>query len=65
MFLSGIVDYPIEKGVIDVEHGFEIAQHVEEQSIVLLKNDKEILPLSSWKRRLLTSLPIIWAYGAT
>jgi beta-glucosidase len=49
MFLSGVVDYPIEKGVVDVEHGFEVAQHVEEQSIVLLKNDKGILPLSSSK----------------
>ncbi len=46
-FLSGIVDDPIQKGVVDVGHGFEVAQHVEEQSIVLLKNDKGILPLTS------------------
>jgi beta-glucosidase len=49
MFLSGVVDYPIEKSVVDVEHGFEVAQHIEEQSIVLLKNDKGILPLNSSK----------------
>ncbi|MGC1294489.1 MAG: glycoside hydrolase family 3 C-terminal domain-containing protein, partial [Alloacidobacterium sp.] len=49
MFLSGVVDYPIEKSVVDVEHGFAVAQHVEEQSIVLLKNDKGILPLNSSK----------------
>jgi beta-glucosidase len=48
-FLSGIVDNPIEKGVVDVGHGFEVAQHVEEQSIVLLKNDKAILPLNPAK----------------
>jgi beta-glucosidase len=47
MFLVGMVDYPIEKGVVDVEHGFEVSQHIEEQSIVLLKNDKSILPLTS------------------
>ncbi|WP_349627427.1 glycoside hydrolase family 3 C-terminal domain-containing protein [Alloacidobacterium dinghuense] len=51
MFLSGIVDYPIEKSVVDVEHGLEIAQHVEEQSIVLLKNDKGILPLNASKMK--------------
>ncbi len=47
MFLSGVVDYPVEKSVVDVEHGFEVAQHIEEQSIVLLKNEKGILPLTS------------------
>src|SRR5689334_15901240 len=37
-FLSGIVDDPPQKGVADVEKGLETAQHVEEESIVLLKN---------------------------
>lgn len=46
-FLSGIVDYPVEKSVADVQHGFDVAQHIEEQSIVLLKNDKGILPLGA------------------
>ena len=47
MFLSGLVDYPIEKSVVDVERGLDTAQHIEEQSIVLLKNDKGILPLNA------------------
>jgi beta-glucosidase len=44
-FMSGIVDHPIQKGVPDVARGLEIAQHIEEQSIVLLKNDRAVLPL--------------------
>lgn len=44
-FRSGIVDDPVQKSVVDVERGFEIAQQIEEQSIVLLKNEKNILPL--------------------
>jgi beta-glucosidase len=46
MFLSGVVDHPIQKSVVDIEGGLEIAQHIEEQSIVLLKNDNAILPLN-------------------
>lgn len=46
-FASGIVDHPIEKSVVDVRAGFETAQHVEEHSIVLLKNQNSILPLNS------------------
>jgi beta-glucosidase len=45
-FLSGTVDNPIEKGVVDVEGGLAIAQHLEEKSIVLLKNENAILPLN-------------------
>ena len=48
-FLSGIVDHPIEKGVVDVMGGMEISQHIEEKSIVLLKNDKAVLPLNAAK----------------
>jgi beta-glucosidase len=44
-FLSGIVDHPVAKGVPDVDGGLEIAQKVEERSIVLLKNRDAILPL--------------------
>jgi len=50
-FLSGIVDNPIEKGVVDVAGGFQVAQHIEEESIVLLKNEKAILPLDVGKIR--------------
>jgi beta-glucosidase len=44
-FMSGIVDHPIEKSVVDVEGGFEIARRLAEQSTVLLKNEKGMLPL--------------------
>jgi beta-glucosidase len=50
-FLSGIVDHPIEKGVPDVLGGMEIAQHIEEKSIVLLKNEHAILPLNNEKAK--------------
>ena len=44
-FASGIVDYPTEKSVVDVEGGFEIARTLAEQSSVLLRNEKSVLPL--------------------
>jgi len=44
-FLSGIVDDPPQKSVVDVEKGFDVAERVEEKSIVLLKNDHSLLPL--------------------
>jgi beta-glucosidase len=50
-FLSGIVDDPIEKGVVDVRGGLDIAQHLEEKSIVVLKNENSILPLNAAKTR--------------
>jgi beta-glucosidase len=45
-FLSGIVDNPPEMGVVDVERGLEVAQHIEEKSIVLLKNSQAVLPIN-------------------
>jgi beta-glucosidase len=48
-FLSGVVDDPPHKGVIDVEKGFEVAQRVEEKSFVLLKNNQEVLPIDPSK----------------
>jgi beta-glucosidase len=45
-FASGIVDDPVVKSVPDVDAGLKTAQHVEEQSIVLLKNEHGLLPLS-------------------
>ncbi|HWY71399.1 MAG TPA: glycoside hydrolase family 3 C-terminal domain-containing protein [Terriglobales bacterium] len=44
-FLSGIVDDPPQKGVVDVEKGLEVAQRIEEKSIVLLKNSQSVLPI--------------------
>jgi beta-glucosidase len=48
-FLSGIVDDPPQKGVVDVEKGFEVAQRQEENSIVLLKNSPALLPINPSK----------------
>src|SRR5258708_6263621 len=45
MFASGVIDDPPEKSVVDVEAGFEIAQKIAEQSIVLLRNEHAQLPL--------------------
>ena len=50
-FLSGIVDFPAKKSVVNVEAGFETARQLSEQSIVLLKNDKDVLPLDRTKLR--------------
>src|SRR5271169_5056118 len=48
-FLAGVVDDPPQKSVADVEKGFEVAQRVEEKSIVLLKNDSAVLPIDPSK----------------
>ena len=48
-FLSGVVDDPPHKSVIDVEKGLEVAQRVEEKSIVLLKNNRGVLPIDPSK----------------
>jgi len=45
-FLSGIVDDPPKKGVVDVQKGLDVAQHIEENSIVLLKNRNSVLPIA-------------------
>jgi beta-glucosidase len=50
-FLSGIVDHPLQKGVVDVLGGLDLAQRIEEKSIVLLKNEKAILPLDPTRTR--------------
>jgi beta-glucosidase len=54
-FASGIVDFPIQKSVVDLEGGFETARRIAEQSTVLLKN-KGVLPLD---RKKLRSIAII------
>ncbi len=46
-FDDGVMDYPVEKGVVDVERDLDVAQHVEEGSIVLLKNERSVLPLEA------------------
>lgn len=51
-FASGVVDNPIEKSVVDVEGGMEVAERIAEQSIVLLKNADKVLPLSKDARHI-------------
>jgi beta-glucosidase len=48
-FATGIVDFPMQKGVPDIEGNLAAAQKVEEQSAVLLKN-RGLLPLSAGVR---------------
>jgi len=47
MFQTGVVDFPVQKSVVDVEKGLEVAQRIEEKSIVLLKNQGGVLPLDA------------------
>ncbi len=46
-FDSGIVDDPPQPQAPDVMKGFEVAQKVEEKGSVLLKNNRNLLPLSA------------------
>ncbi len=46
-FDSGIVDNPPQAHVVDVLRGFEVAQKIEEKGAVLLKNDRDQLPLNA------------------
>src|SRR6201997_660575 len=48
-FAAGLVDYPTQKSVVDVLGGLDTARHIEESSIVLLKNEHNILPLDPAK----------------
>jgi beta-glucosidase len=49
MFATGVIDDPPVKSVVDLEGGFEVAQKIEEQSIVLLRNEHSQLPLDASK----------------
>jgi beta-glucosidase len=51
MFAAGVVDYPIHRSVVDPFRGKEDAQHIAEESIVLLKNDNMQLPLNATRVR--------------
>jgi beta-glucosidase len=51
MFATGVVDDPPRRSVVDVIGGFEVAQKIEEQGAVLLKNDGGQLPLEAEKIR--------------
>jgi beta-glucosidase len=58
MFATGVVDDPPKKGVPDVMGGFEVTQRIAEQSMVLLKNDANQLPLGGQK-----SIAVIGAHS--
>jgi beta-glucosidase len=60
MFACGVIDDPPVKGVIDVAGGLEVAQKIEEQSIVLLRNENAELPLDASKLR---SIAVIGAHS--
>jgi beta-glucosidase len=45
IFATGLFDNPVVKQVPDVEVGYAIAQKLAEKSIVLLRNERHILPL--------------------
>jgi beta-glucosidase len=44
-FASGIVDHPPQHSVVDPQFGFDVAQRIAEQSTVLLRNERDVLPL--------------------
>jgi beta-glucosidase len=50
-FAAGIVDYPPQKMVVDIDRDLHVAEQIEEQSIVLLKNEEGILPLDASRLR--------------
>jgi beta-glucosidase len=47
IFATGLFDHPVVPQVSDVEGGYQIAQAIAEKSIVLLRNQNHVLPLSA------------------
>jgi beta-glucosidase len=47
IFATGLFDNPVVKQVPDVEGGYAVAQRLAEKSIVLLKNEHNVLPLDA------------------
>jgi beta-glucosidase len=60
MFAAGVVDDPPIKSVVDVQGGFDVAQRIEEQSIVLLRNEGSLLPLDASR---IASIAVIGAHS--
>jgi beta-glucosidase len=50
-FADGIVDDPPRKGPVDADHDLDIARQLEEESIVLLRNEHAQLPLDAARLR--------------
>src|SRR5580704_12073528 len=61
-FASGIVDNPVHKNVVDVEGGFDVSRRLAENSIVLLKNAGNLLPLD---RNKIHSIAVIGPHSDT
>jgi beta-glucosidase len=49
MFAAGVIDNPRQRSVVDPFAGFETSRKIEEGGIVLLKNEKAVLPLNPAK----------------
>jgi beta-glucosidase len=49
MFATGVIDDPTQKSVVDAIGGLEVARTIEEQAIVLLRNEGAQLPLDASK----------------
>lgn len=49
MFATGVIDYPQRRSVVDPFAGLVAARTIEEEAIVLLKNDRAVLPLDAAK----------------
>jgi beta-glucosidase len=60
MFAAGVIDNPPIRTVVDPFRGRDDAQHIAEESIVLLKNSGNILPLKSSAS---TSIAIIGSHA--
>ena len=60
MFDAGVVDDPPVRSVVDPFRGRDDAQHIAEESIVLLKNSGNILPL---KASAATSIALIGSHA--
>jgi beta-glucosidase len=60
MFATGVIDDPAARSVVDVMGGFGVAQKIEEQSIVLLRNEHSQLPLDASK---VASIAVIGAHS--
>ena len=63
MFAKGLVDHPVVKQPIDEKTDLAVAQTDAEEGIVLLKNDKELLPLSPVLRHGARRITIIGGYA--
>lgn len=60
MFAAGVIDYPQRRSVVDPFAGLVVARTIEEDAIVLLKNERGTLPLDARK---IQSIAVIGAHS--